>query len=120
MLTRSIIRADQEIADDGVLLITQSRYRHHRREPASVLPDIRKLVDVFDPARSLKDQRFEAGSNLGCQFGTQCLGAGDDFLRIGNISWSNLIHHFGGSVTQHALGADVKDLNDSFSVGSDA
>jgi hypothetical protein len=50
----------------------------------------------------------------------QRLGARDHFLRIGNVGWRDLVHHFGGRVAQHPLGADVEDLNDALRVGGDA
>ena len=42
------------------------------------------------------------------------------FLRIGNIGRRDLVHHFGGRVAKHPLGADVEDLNDTLRVGGDA
>ena len=44
----------------------------------------------------------------------------DHFLRIGNVRRGDLVHHFGGGVSQHALGADVEDLNDALGVSGDA
>jgi len=32
----------------------------------------------------------------------------------------DLVHHVGGGVTKHPLGADVEDLNDALGVGGDA
>ena len=40
--------------------------------------------------------------------------------RIGNIGRGDLVHHVGGRVAKHPLGADVEDLNDSLRVGGDA
>ena len=40
--------------------------------------------------------------------------------RIGNVGRRDLVHHFGGSVAEHALSADVEDLNDALGVGGDA
>ena len=51
--------------------------------------------------------------------GAQGRRAGDQFLRIGDIGRGDLVHHVGGRVAQHALGADVEDLNDAFLVGGD-
>ena len=48
------------------------------------------------------------------------LGARDHFLRIGNVGRRDLVHHFGGRVAQHPLGADVEDLDDALRVGGDA
>ena len=44
-------------------------------------------------------------------------GARDHFLRIGNVGRRDLVHHLGGCVAQHALGADVEDLDDALGVG---
>ncbi|MHB0888842.1 hypothetical protein [Acidithiobacillus sp.] len=38
-------------------------------------------------------------------------------LRIGNIGRGDLVHHFGRRVAQHALGADVEQLNGALLVG---
>ena len=42
------------------------------------------------------------------------------FLRIGNIGRRDLVHHVGGRVAKHPLGADVEDLNDALRVSGDA
>ena len=120
LLARGIVGADQQIADDGVLRVAQRRDRYDRREAAAVLADVGQLVDVFDPARGLEDQRFEARRDRGSEFDAQRLGARDHFLRIGNIGRRDLVHHFGGRVAQHPLGADVEDLDDALRVGGDA
>src|ERR1035438_10003334 len=44
---------------------------------------------------------------------------GYDFLRIGDIGRGDLVHHVGRQVAQHALGADIEDLNDALLVGGD-
>ena len=54
------------------------------------------------------------------ELGAQRLGARDHFLRIGNVGRGDLVHHVGGRVAQHALGADVEDLDDALRVGGDA
>ena len=46
--------------------------------------------------------------------------ARDHFLRIGNVGRRDLVHHLGGGVTQHPLGADVEDLDHALGVGGDA
>ncbi len=120
LLARGVVGADQQIADDGVLRVAQRRDRHHRREPAPILADVGQLVDVLDPARGLEDQGLEARRDRGSELDAQCLGARDHFLRIGNIGGRDLVHHFGGRVAQHPLGADIEDLNDALRVGGDA
>ena len=50
----------------------------------------------------------------------QRLGARDHFLRIGNVGRGDLVHHVGGRVAQHALRADIEDLDDALGVGGDA
>ena len=120
LLARGVVGADQQIADDGVLRVAQRRDRHHRRKPAAILADVGQLVDVLDPARGLEHQSLEARRDRGAKFGAQLLGARDHFLRIGNIGRRDLVHHFGGRIAQHALGADIEDLNDALGVGGDA
>ena len=99
--------------------VAQRRDRHHRRKAAAIFTNVSQLVDVLNAARGLEDQRLEARRNRGCQLKAQGLGAHDHFLRIGNIGGSDLVHHFDGGVAQHALGADVEDLNDALRVGGD-
>ena len=120
LLARGIVGADQQIADDSALIVAQRRDRHDRRKAAAILADVGQLVDVFDAARGLEDQRLEARRNRGCQLDAQRLGARDHFLRIGNVGGRDLVHHLGGRVAQHALGADIEELNDAFLVGGDA
>ena len=119
LLARGVVGADQQIADDRALSIAQRRDRHDRREAAAILADVGQLVDVLDAARGLEHQGLEARRNRGCQLHAQCLGARDHFLRIGNVGRGDLVHHVGGRVAQHALGADIEDLNDAFLVGGD-
>ena len=47
------------------------------------------------------------------------MGAGNQLLRIGDIGWRDLVQHFGGRVAQHALGANVEDLDDTLGVSGD-
>ena len=119
-LARGVVGSDQQIADDGVLRIAQRRDGHHRREAASVLPDIGQFIDVLDSARGLEDQGLEARRDRGRELDAQRLGARDQFLRIGNVGRCDLVHHFGGRVAQHSLGADIEDLNDALRVRGDA
>ena len=120
LLAGGVVGADQQVADDGVLRVAQRRDRHDRREPAAVLADVGQLVDVLDPARGLEHQRLEARRDRGAELDAQRLGARDHFLRIGNVGRRDLVHHLGGRVAQHALGADVEDLDDALRVGGDA
>ena len=48
------------------------------------------------------------------------LGAGDHLLRVGDVGRGDPVHHLGGRIAQHALGADVEDLDDALLVGGDA
>ncbi len=49
----------------------------------------------------------------------QRAGARNDFLWIVDVAGVELVDHFGGRVTEHALGADVEELNDALLVGGD-
>ena len=120
LLARGVVGADQQVADDGVLRVAQRRDRHHRRKPAPVLAEVGQLVDVLDPARGLEHQRLEARRNRRAELDAQRLGARDHLLRVGNVGRRDLVHHVGGRVTQHPLGADVEDLDDALRVGGDA
>ena len=120
LLARGIIGADQQVADDPPLGVAQRRDRDDGREAAAVLADVGQFVDVLDPARGLEDQGLEARGDRGPQLGAQGLGAGDHLLRIGDVGRGVLVHHLGGRITQHALGADVEDLDDALLVGGDA
>ena len=87
------------------------------------LPSLRivgQLVDVLDAARGLEDQRLEAGRDRRAELDAERLGARDHFLRIGDVGRRDLVHHLGGRVAQHPLGADVEDLDDALRVGGDA
>ena len=120
LFTRGVVRADQQIADDGVLRVAQRRDRDDGRKAAAVLADVSQLVDVLDPARGLEDQRLEARRDRGPKLGAQGFGSRNHFLRIRNVGRGNLVHHFDGRIAQHALGADVEDLNDALLIGGDA
>ena len=119
-LARGVVGANEQIADDGALRVAQRRDRHHRREPAPILADVGQLVDVLDPARGLEHQGLEARRDRGSELDAQRFGARDQLLRIGNIGRRDLVHHVGGRVAKHPLGADVEDLNDTLRVGGDA
>ena len=120
LLACGVVGADQQVPDDRILGIAQRGNRDDGGKAALVLPDVSQLVDVLDAARGLEYQRFEARSNLGSDFHAQGSGACYDFLRIGDIRGSDLVHHFRRGVAKHALGADVEDLNYAFGVGGDA
>ena len=120
LLARGIIGANQQITDDRALIVAQRRDRDDCRKTAAILADVSQFVDVLDPARRLEDQRLEARRDRGGEFQAQRSGTRDHFLRIGNVGRRDLVHHFGGRIAQHALGADVEYLNDALFVGGDA
>ena len=101
-------------------VVAQRRDRHDRRKAAAVLADVGQLVDVLDAARGLEDQRLEARRDRRAELDAQRLGARDHFLRIGDVGRGDLVDDVGGGVAQHALGADVEELNDALLVGGDA
>ena len=72
------------------------------------------------PREALKTSASKPGVIGGSELDAQRFGARDHFLRIGNVGRGDLVHHVGGRVAQHALGADVEDLNDALRVGGDA
>jgi hypothetical protein len=86
----------------------------------AVLADVGQLVDVFDPAQGLEHQRLEAGRDRGGQFEAQGPCPPDEFLGIGDVRRGDLVHHLRGCVAQHALRADVEDLDDPAGVRGDA
>ena len=114
-----VVGADQQISDDGIVIVAQGRDRHDRWQTAAVLANIGQFVDIFDLVRGLEHQRLEARSNRGSQLLAQRLGAHDDFHRIGNPRWRKLVHDLSGRVAQHALCAHVEDLNDALRIGGD-
>ena len=119
LLACRVVGANQQIADDGVLRIAERRDGHHGREPASILAEVGQLVDVLDATRRLEHQGVEAGRDWCAEFATQRLGARDYLLRIGDVGRRDLVNHFGGRIAQHAFGADIEQLNDTFFVGGD-
>ena len=72
------------------------------------------------PREALKTSASKPGRDRGAELDAQRLGARDHFLRIGDVGRRDLVHHVGGRVAQHALGADVEDLDDALRVGGDA
>jgi hypothetical protein len=71
------------------------------------------------PREALNTRASKPGA-IGWKLGAQGFGTRDHFLRIGNVGRRDLVHHFGGRIAQHALGADVEDLDDALLVGGDA
>jgi hypothetical protein len=120
LLARGVVGANEQIADDDVPRVAQRSDGHDRPEPTAILADVGQLVDVLDPARGLEDQGLEARRDRGSELDAQRFGARDQLLRIGNIGRRELVHHVGGRVAKHPLGADVEDLNDALRVGGDA
>ena len=98
------------------MIVAQGSDRHDRREAAAILADVGQFVDVLDTARGFEHQGLEAWHDWGVELDAQRLGPHDHFLRVGNIGRGDLVHHVGGRVAQHALGADIEDLNDAFGV----
>src|SRR5437773_812863 len=82
LLARRVVGADEQVADDGVLRVAQSRDRHDRRKPAAVFPKIRQLINIFDPSRGLEYQRLEAWRDRRSSFFAECGGARDQLPRI--------------------------------------
>ena len=96
------------------------------------LADFAKLVELFD-AHGVSfvsvTQQFNTTTSMGrltlnvllsfAQFEREATAerirdsARDQLLRIGNIGRRELVHHVGGRVAKHPLGADVEDLNDA-------
>ena len=118
-LARRVVGADQEVADDGADVVAQRRDRHDGREAAAVLADVGELVDVLDAARGLEDQRLEARRDGGGELQAQGLRARPHFPRVVDVAGVDPVHDLGGEVAQHALGADVEDLDDALLVGGD-
>src|SRR5476649_2379334 len=86
-LARAITSCGSEMSAGVILFITS----------AAVYPSMRSAptLKICDRGAELDAERF---------------GARDHFLRIGNVGRRDLVHHLGGRVSQHALGADVEDL----------
>src|SRR5205807_1650851 len=82
--------------------------------------DVSQFINVLNSARSLEDQRLEAGRNRSGELTAQSDRARDHFLRVGNISGGDFVKHVRRVVAEHALGADIKDLDDAAFVGGDA
>ena len=102
------------------LRVAQGGDRHHRREAAAVLAEIGQLVDVLDAARGLEHQRLETGRDRRVQLGLSAAARAISFLRIGDVCGRDLVDDFRRGIAEHALGADVEDLDDTLVVGGDA
>ena len=120
LLARGVVSADQQIANDRVLCIAQRSHGYHRREAAAIFADVAQLINIFDAARGFKHQRLETGCNRCAQLNAQRLCARNYLGRVGNVRRGNFIHHIDCGVTQHALGTDVKNLNDAVGIGGNA
>ena len=120
LLAGRVVGADEQIADDRLVRIAKRRYRDDGGKPASVLANVRELVDVFDAARGLEHQRLEARRDLRPELDAQRFRTRDHFLRIGDVGRRDLVHDVGGCVSKHAFRADVEDLDDARGVGGDA
>src|SRR5476649_2375350 len=120
LLARRVVGADQQVADDVFAVVAQRRDGHDGGEAAAVLTDIGQLINVLDAARGLEHQRLEARRDGRAQFGAERVGAGDDFVRIGDVGRRDLVDDIGGDVAQHAFGADVENLDDAVRIGGDA
>ena len=118
-LAHGIVGADQQVADDVAVVVAQRGDRHDGRKAAAVLADVGQLVDVLDFARGLERQRLEARRDGGRELEAQRLGARHHFLRIVDVARADPVDDFGGLVAQHALGADVEQLDDALLVGGD-
>ena len=120
LLARRIIGADQQVADDCALIVAQRRDGHDGRKAAAIFANVGQFVNVFDPARCLEHQSLKARGNGRFEFGAQRCRARDHFPRIGNVGRGDLVDNIGSRVAQHALGADIENLNYAFFVGGDA
>ena len=120
LLTCRVVGADEQVSDDRVLRVAERRDRHHRREPAAVLAEVRELVDVLDPARGFEDQCLEAGRDRRGELEAQRARSRDDLFWIGNVGRRDLVDDFRRSEAQHSLRTDVEYLDDALGIGGDA
>ena len=89
---RKLVEAEQKKLDQ--LLRDQQFYTR------SLIESNIDALMMADPSGIITDVNKQMETLTGC--------TRDDFLRIGNVGRGDLVHHFGGRVAQHALGADVK------------
>ena len=71
------------------------------------------------PREALKASASKPGAMVVAELEAQCLRARRHFLRVVDVARADLVDDFGGAVAQHALGADVEQLDDAFLVGGD-
>ncbi len=71
------------------------------------------------PREALKTSASKPGAIAVASSRTEQLGARDDLLRIGDVGRRDLVYDLGRRVTEHALGADVEELDHAFLVGRD-
>ncbi len=119
LLAHGIVGADQQVSDDVAVIVAQRGDRHDGRKAAAILADVGQFIAVLDPARRLESQRLEAGLDGRGKFLAQRLRPRHHFLRVMDVAGADLVDDFGGQVAQHALGADIEQLNDAFFVGGD-
>ena len=119
LLAHGVVGADQQIADYFAEIIAQRRDRHDSRKAGAVLANIGQFIGIFDPARRLERQRLEAWGNGGGELDAKRRGACNHFLRIMHVARAYLVYDFGREITQHALGADIEQLDDALLIGGD-
>jgi hypothetical protein len=119
-LSRRVVGADEQIADDALRLVAQRGDRDDGGQSAAVLAEVGQLVDVLDRPRRLEDERLEAGRDGRAELLAQRLRACDDLFRVGDVGGRVLIHEIRRREAEHPLGADVEDLDHSRGVRRDA
>ena len=72
------------------------------------------------PREALKTSASKPGVIGVASSRLRALRARDHFLRVGDVGRRDLVHDVGRRVAEHALGADVEDLDDALRVGGDA
>jgi hypothetical protein len=120
VLARGVVGTDEQIADDRVLCVAQRRDGHHRRGSGCRPCGCRSARRCLRSARGLEHQRLEAGvigvpSSTLSALARAMTSCGSE-MSAGVIC----VHHVGGGVAEHPLGADVEDLDDALRVGGDA
>ncbi len=120
LLARRVVGADQQVTDDGFVAVAQRRDRDHGRQTTAVLADVGQFVNVFDPARRFEHQCFEAWRDGCIEFVAEGRRTGDQLGRVGDVGRGDLVDHIFGLIAEHALGADVENLDDAVLIGGDA
>ena len=103
-----------------VLRVAQRGDRDDGRKAAAVLADIGQLVDILDAARGLEHQRLKTRRDRRIQLQAQGRGPRDQFLRIGDIGRRDLVDDIQRRIAQHALGADIENLDHAFFIRGNA